>query len=124
MGIEAEQLQDRGVNVGDVMAVLDGVEAQLVGRAMDDPPLDPAAGHPDGEAVVVVVAAVGPLAQGVRPNSVAQTTIVSSRSPRRLRSIRSPAIGLSTWAQRPSGSRGGRSGRPRLRRHPRRGRPG
>ena len=63
------------------------------------PAPDAAAGHPDREAVVVVVAAVGPLAHGVRPNSVAQTTIVSSSRPRRLRSISSPAIGRSTWAQ-------------------------
>ena len=100
VGVEAEEVQDRGVDVGDVMPVLDGVEAELVGRAVDDAPLDAAAGHPDREAVVVVVAAVGPLAHGVRPNSVAQTTIVSSSRPRRLRSISRPAIGLSTWAQR------------------------
>ncbi len=31
---------------------------------MDDAPLDPAAGHPDGESVIVVVAAVGPLGVG------------------------------------------------------------
>ena len=98
--VEAEQVQDRGVDVGDVVPVLHGVEAELVGRAVDDAPLDAAAGHPDREAVIVVVAAVGALAQGVRPNSVAQTTTVSSSSPRRFRSVRRPAIGLSTWAQR------------------------
>ena len=57
--VEAELVQDRGVDVGDVVAVLDGVEAELVGRAVDDAALDAAAGQPDGEAVGVVVAAVG-----------------------------------------------------------------
>ena len=98
-GIEAEELEDRGVDVGNIMTILDGVETQLVGGTVDDAPLDSAAGQPHGEAVVMVVAAVGPLAHGVRPNSVAQTTIVSSSSPRRLRSINSPAIGRSTCAQ-------------------------
>ena len=31
--VEAEQVQDRGVEVVDVQAVLDGVEAEFVGRA-------------------------------------------------------------------------------------------
>ena len=64
VGVEPEQVQDRGVDVGDVVPVLDGVEAELVGRAVDDAPLDAAAGHPDREAVVVVVAAVGALRAG------------------------------------------------------------
>ena len=62
--VEAELVQDRGVDVGDVVAVLDGVEADLVGRAVDDAALDAAAGHPDREAVDVVVAAVGALRAG------------------------------------------------------------
>ena len=52
-------MQHGGVDVGDVVAVLDGVEAELVGRAVDDAALDAAAGHPDGEAERMVVAAVG-----------------------------------------------------------------
>ena len=63
-GVEAELLQDRGVDVGDVVAVLDGVEADLVGRAVNDAALDAAAGHPDREAVDVMVAAVGALRAG------------------------------------------------------------
>ena len=95
--IEAELVQDRGVDVGDVVAVLDGVEADLVGRAVDDAALHPAAGHPDGEAEDVMVAAVGiPASPGVRPNSVAKTTSVSSSRPRRSRSFSSAAIGWST----------------------------
>ena len=62
--VEAELVQDRGVDVGDVVAVLDGVEAELVGRAVDDAALDAAAGQPDREAVGVVVAAVAALRPG------------------------------------------------------------
>ena len=98
-GVEAELVQHGGVDVGDVVPVLDGVEAELVGGAVDDAPLDAAAGQPDGEAVGVVVAAVVALGAGVRPNSVAQTTRVSSSRPRCLRSLSRPAIGWSTWAQ-------------------------
>ena len=63
-GVDAEQVEDRGVDVRDVMAVLDGMEAELVGGAVDESPPDSAAGQPDREAVVVVVAAVGPLRAG------------------------------------------------------------
>src|SRR5437016_5937524 len=63
-GVEAQEVEDRGVDVGDIMAVLDGVEAQLVGGAMDNAPLDAATGQPDREAVVMVVAAVGALRAG------------------------------------------------------------
>ena len=52
-------MQHRGVDVGDVVPVLDGVEAELVGGAVDDAPLDAAAGQPGAEALRVVVAAVG-----------------------------------------------------------------
>ena len=33
--VEAQQVQDRGVDVVDVGVVLDGVQADLVGRAVD-----------------------------------------------------------------------------------------
>ena len=45
--VQAEQLEDRGVQVVDVHAVLDGAEAEFVGGADDLAPLDPAAGQPD-----------------------------------------------------------------------------
>src|SRR5579883_1473872 len=56
--IEAELVQDGGVDVGDVVAILDGVEADLVGRALHDTSLDPAAGQPGAETLRVVVAAI------------------------------------------------------------------
>ena len=62
--VEAELVQHGGVDVGDVVAVFDGVEAELVGRAVGDAPLDAAAGHPDREAERMVVAAVGSLRAG------------------------------------------------------------
>ena len=51
-------MQDRGVDVGDVVPILDGVEADLVGGAVDDAALDAAAGQPGAEALRMVVAAV------------------------------------------------------------------
>ena len=56
--VEAQQVQDRGVQVVDVDLVFDGGEAEFVGGAVDVAALDAAAGQPHGEAVVVVVAAV------------------------------------------------------------------
>src|SRR3954467_3520727 len=56
-GVEAEQGEDRGVQVGHVDAVLDGVEAEAVGAAEGQARLDAAAGQPHREAVGVMVAA-------------------------------------------------------------------
>ena len=44
--VEAEQVQDRGVEVVDVDATLRDRDAVLVGRAVDDPGLDAAARQP------------------------------------------------------------------------------
>ena len=60
-GVEAELMQDSGVDVGDVMAVLDRVEAKFVGGAVGDPPFNTTAGHPDAKTVGVVIATVAEL---------------------------------------------------------------
>src|SRR4051812_13566389 len=52
--VEAEEVHHRRVNVGDVVRVFDGVEAELVRCAVDRAALDAAAGEPDGETVRVV----------------------------------------------------------------------
>ena len=62
--IEAELVQDRGVDVAEVIGALDGVQADGVGGADDLPALDAAAGHPHREAEVVVVAALARLGLG------------------------------------------------------------
>src|SRR6186713_1291289 len=54
--VQAEEVQDGGVQVVDVDAVLDGLEAELVGLAVTNAPFDAAAGQPVGEGVRVVVA--------------------------------------------------------------------
>ena len=56
--VDAQAVQDRGVQVVDVDRVLDDVVAEVVGLAVGDAGLDPAAGQPDGEAAGMVVAAV------------------------------------------------------------------
>src|SRR5262245_24248825 len=55
--IEAELVQNGRVYVGHIVPILDGVEADLVGLAVDEAPLQAAAGHQDAEAEDVVVAA-------------------------------------------------------------------
>src|SRR5262249_41249218 len=65
--VEAEQVQDGGVPVVDVYLALDGLVAVLVGGAVAVAALDAAAGHPEGEAAVVVVAPVGALGVGRPP---------------------------------------------------------
>src|SRR4051794_36431638 len=52
--VEAEQVQHRRVNVRHVMARVDRVEAQLVGRPVDDATLQPGTGEPDRETVRVM----------------------------------------------------------------------
>ena len=56
--VEAEGVEQRGVEVVDVHGVLRDVEAEVVGRAVDVPAFQAAAGEPHREAAVVVVAAV------------------------------------------------------------------
>src|SRR5262249_29763790 len=55
--IEAEEMQQRGVEIVVIDDVLDRFVAELVGRAMDIAALDSAAGEPDRKAVGVMVAA-------------------------------------------------------------------
>ncbi len=57
-GIEPELFEDRGVNVSDIVAIFDGMKANLVSRPMHDAPFESAPCHPDGEAEVMVVASV------------------------------------------------------------------
>src|SRR5205823_4033476 len=62
--IEAEELQDRGVQVVDVDGILDDVPAEFIGLAEDGAGFDAATGHPDGEGEGVVVAAADALETG------------------------------------------------------------
>src|SRR5262249_61086932 len=56
--VQAELVQHRRVDVGDVVPVLDRVEADLVGRPVDNARLDPAAGQPGAKTLGVVIAPV------------------------------------------------------------------
>ena len=56
--VDAEQVQERGLEVSDVHRVFNNVVGELVGFAMDDAALDAAARHPEAEAARVMVAAV------------------------------------------------------------------
>ena len=59
--IEADQMQDGGVQVVDVDFLFHGGAAELVGGAVDDAALDAAAGQPHREALAVVIAALAAL---------------------------------------------------------------
>ena len=61
MWIEAEKPHDRGMNVGDVMWMFDGVKAEFVGAAVDGATFGAATGHPDAEAVRMMVAPIAAL---------------------------------------------------------------
>ena len=59
--VEAEGMQEGGLEVVDRDHVLHGPVSELVGRAVGITGLESASGQPQREAVAVVVAAVGPL---------------------------------------------------------------
>src|ERR1043165_2880556 len=59
--IKAQQVHDRGVDVSDIVRMLDGVEAELVGGAVDDATFDSATSHPHAEAKGMMVAPVAAL---------------------------------------------------------------
>ena len=62
--IEAEQVQDRGVEVVDSGNVLDRHMSEVVGRPVAVAGLHARAGKPDGESLRVMVAAVGAFLEG------------------------------------------------------------
>ena len=73
--IEAEQGQDRGVQIVDVDLVFDGGDAELVGRAIDHSATDSATGQDRSEGFGVVIAArivvAIPIADGFTPKLAA-----------------------------------------------------
>src|SRR4051794_21188475 len=56
--VEAELAEDGGVDIGDVMAVLHRVEAELIGGAVRHAAFDAASREPRRKALRVVIAAV------------------------------------------------------------------
>src|SRR5262249_6532085 len=54
--VEAELVQHGRVQIGDVMPVLDGVEADRIGGAVGNAAFDAAAGQPDREAIRMMIA--------------------------------------------------------------------
>src|SRR6185295_9336057 len=53
--IETEQGQNRGMKIVHVNFVLDGLEAELIGRAVDVAAPNTASRHPHGETVMIMV---------------------------------------------------------------------
>ena len=94
--VQTQQMQDRRMPIMHMHRVFNSFIPVVVGAAIREPPLDAAAGHPEGIAFVIVVAAVAVLGVRRAPNSPPQITSVSFKSPRAFRSVSKPAIGLST----------------------------
>ena len=93
--IEAERVQDGGVNVVHVGSACRCAQPDLVRCADHLAALDAAAGHPDGEAPRVVIAALALLVEGRASELSAPDDERSSSSPRAFRSASSPRDGLS-----------------------------
>jgi hypothetical protein len=60
-GIESELVENRSVDVGHIMSMLDRVKAEFVGRPMCNATLDPATSHPNGKPEGMMVAAIAVL---------------------------------------------------------------
>ena len=99
--VEAQGVEQGGLEVVDGDDVLDGGVAEVVGRAVDVAPLEAAAGQPEREAVAVVVAAVGPLRDRQAAELAGPEDDGRSSSPRCFRSWTSAALGWSVRAQSP-----------------------
>ena len=56
--VDAQAVQNRGLQIVDVHRIRDDVVAEVVGLAVRDAGLDAAAGHPHGEAARMMIAAV------------------------------------------------------------------
>ena len=62
---QTKQVQDCGMQVVNVYALLDGVHAKFVGRAMHDSPFDSATGQEHGKPRMVMVTAWFGLSFGI-----------------------------------------------------------
>lgn len=62
--IQPQQVQNCGVQIVDGADLVDGLVTEFVGGAVAEGAFDTRSGHPRGEAVRVVVAAVGSLLEG------------------------------------------------------------
>src|SRR4051794_41496652 len=62
--VESEEVEHGGMEIMDVVLVLDRLVAVFIRLAVDRAPLDAAAGQPERKAERIVVAAVGSLGEG------------------------------------------------------------
>jgi hypothetical protein len=97
--IEAHQVQDRGVEVAHVDRLVDGIHADLVGRAVDDASASRPSGQPGTEARRMMLAAfvVGTVVERRATELGGPDNQRLINMPRCLRSRISAAIGWSTF---------------------------
>ena len=61
MGMKPQLMQDRGVNIRDIVGFLYCMKTKLIGTAVGYSPLDATPRHPDAESVGVMIATIGTL---------------------------------------------------------------
>ena len=86
--VDAQAMEDRGVEVVNVYGLFHDVVTEVVGLAMHNPFLDAAAGKPDGEALGMMVAAVVVSRQG----SLAVDCPAELTAPNYQRVVEQPAL--------------------------------
>src|SRR6185436_13785081 len=59
--VEAQLLENCGMDVGDIVTLLDGVKSDFVGRPVRDAALDAATCHPNGESIRMMISAISSL---------------------------------------------------------------
>lgn len=62
--VEAEEVEERAVEFVDAAHAIDGLIAEVVGRAVAEAPLHARSGEPRGEAFRIVIATVGTFLEG------------------------------------------------------------
>ncbi len=60
-GVEPQLVKNRGMNVGDIMAIFDGMKTDLVSRPMDHSAANSASGHPYRESKNMMIPSIGSL---------------------------------------------------------------
>src|SRR5262245_18731019 len=90
--VETQEVENRGMQVVDVDLVLNGLEAELVGGAMDMAPLDSATGQPRREAVMVMVAAIHLAGVGPRRGQLHRGSAAELATPDHERVFEHPSL--------------------------------
>jgi hypothetical protein len=96
--IDAQQMQNRGVQIIAIGHAFNGFVTEIIASPVRNAGFNSGTGKPRDEGSTVVIATVAALSKRCSPNSVEQTTSVSSIMPRCLRSVSRPRSGDQRWS--------------------------